>query len=819
MDVPPDPPEKPVGARRLGLRGRVLLLSSLIVAAVLVADGAISIRSRSAALREQLRARVELLATVQADALATALWDFDDDKALAQFAALGLDPDLAHARLYDAAGALRWHRGRRPPAASDLQVRRAIVRRQDEEPVPLGALELFVSTARVEAAVRSGVEQRALVLAVVLATVLGTIAIGFRRVGRELDRMAAVVGRLARGQHGVPVPGVERTDEIGTVARAMEALRRTVREAERLRGDEARASRAALARIRAAVESSGDPILILEPDGAPAFVNSAAERLLGSLDARGGGRGGLARLILDRRRRRELLHGLGRSGTFQAELEVLARGGPLPVELRVDRILAPDGTPAGFVAIGSDVSERRATEQRIRHLAHHDPLTDLPNRTLFRERVEQAAEDALRSGGRLALMLVDLDRFKEVNDSLGHPAGDALLCAAAGRLRRLAPPGALVARLGGDEFALLLPDLVDDGHLGALAERILRSLAEPYALAGRTVRSGATIGVAILPDHARSPDGLLQHADLALYRAKAEGRGRLRLFDPEIARELHEARELEADLHEALGAGQLRLVYQPRIEIASGRRVGAEALLRWHHPARGLVTPASFVPLAEERGLILPIGAWVLDTAAAQAAHWARRGGPARVSVNLSPVQFREGDPAELLAATIARHGLPPEHLEVEITEGVLLQDTPRVLATLGRIRALGVGVALDDFGTGYASLSYLRKFPLDRLKLDRSFVSDLETDGSARAVARTVIELGHALGMCVTAEGVETAGQLACLEALGCDEAQGYLTGRPVEADALSDEGPAPRPRRPRRAAVAERARSSACSVSSRPP
>jgi diguanylate cyclase (GGDEF)-like protein/PAS domain S-box-containing protein len=778
-----------------------------------------SIRTRSEELREQLRARVELLATVQADALATALWDFDDDKALAQFAALELDPDLAHARLLDPAGEIRWHRGRRPPAASDLRVRRAIVRRQDEEPVPLGELELFVSTARVEAAVRSAVERRVLLLALVLASVLGTIVVGFRHVGRHLDRIAAVVARLGRGEHGVPVPGVERADEIGAVARAMEALRLTVQEAERLRGDEARASRAALARIRAAVESSGDPIVILEPNGAPAFVNGAAERLLGPLDGRGAGRGGLARLILDPRRRRELVRALSGSGAYMAELEVRARGGPLPVELRVDRILAPDGALAGFVAIGNDVSERRATERRIRHLAHHDPLTDLPNRTLFRERVEQAAAASLRSGGRVALMLVDLDRFKEVNDSLGHPAGDALLCAAAGRLRRIAPPDALVARLGGDEFALLLPTLSDDASLTGIAERIVRALAEPFALAGRSVRSGATIGVAILPDHARSPDGLLQHADLALYRAKAEGRGRLRLFDPEIARELREGRELEADLHDAIAAGQLHLVYQPRVEIATGRRVGAEALLRWNHPRRGPIAPASFVPLAEERGLIVPIGAWVLEAAAAQAASWARLGGPPRVSVNLSPVQFREVDLAGLLAATIARHGLTADRLEVEITEGVLLQDTPGVLATLDRIRALGVGVALDDFGTGYASLSYLRKFRLDRLKLDRSFVCDLEADGSARAVARTVVELGHSLGMRVTAEGVETPGQLACLRALGCDEAQGFLTGRPVAADALATAEPARRPPRVRRPAVAARARSPACGVSSRPP
>ncbi|MCX8102401.1 MAG: EAL domain-containing protein [Geminicoccaceae bacterium] len=824
MSVPPRDPAAGAGAvettftspGRLGLERRILLLLSAIVAAVLIADGVRSIGTRSAELRAGLATRAELLATVQADALASALWDFDDDKALAVFAALALDPDLVHARLYGPDGEVRWQQGGRAPRAEDLAVRRPIVRHAAGRAVPLGELELFVSSERVEAAVARMVGERVLLLVLMLAAVLGTIGAGLRRLAVPLARTAAVVARLARGEHARPVPEQERDDEIGAIARALERLRLAVREAERLRGEEAAASRAELTRIRAAVESSSDPILVLDADGRPVFVNAAASAALaGSLD-RLARPGAMLALIIDRQQRRRLVHDLRTTGAFSAEVELALPTGRTPVELRVDRIKGADAGVVGWVVIASDVSERRAAAERIRHLAHHDPLTGLPNRTLFGERLAEAVSHGLERGERVALMLVDLDRFKEVNDALGHPAGDALLCAAASRLRRLAPPGALVARLGGDEFAILLRRAGESSAVAATARRIAAAMAEPFALDGRIVRSGATIGIALTPEHACSPEGLLQHADLALYRAKAEGRGRMRLYDPEIGRALAEARELEADLHEALARDELRLVYQPRVAIASGEVVGAEALIRWHHPRRGLVAPASFVPLAEERGLIVAIGARVLDQAVAQAARWAARGGaPLRVSVNLSPVQFREDDVAALVARVLARHRLPPDRLELEITEGVLLQHTREVVRTLERVRAMGVSVALDDFGTGYSSLSYLRRFRLDRLKLDRSFVCDLETDPSARSVARTVIELGHALAMSVTAEGIETQGQLATLAALGCDEAQGHLLARPGPPEAF-EQGRLATPAL--RAPVALRTRAPACTVSAVP-
>ncbi len=796
---------------------------TLVVSLLLAGDGLHAIWARGRELHRELTERAELLATVQTESLAAALWDFDDQKALALLAALEVDPDLAHARLYDQGGNVRWHRGRRPPRSQDVRVVRPILARHVDPPQPLGEVELFVSTDRVEAAVRAKALYRLGLLACMLAVVPGTIALGLRGLGRPLEAIAGTVARLTRGEQGLEVPGRERPDEIGAVARAMESLRRTVEDAERSRSAEARAAHLALARTRAAVESAGEPIAILEADGTPAYLNPAAERLLGASHPPADRSIGLLRLVGDRATRRRLVGALRSGGAFASELALRTAGRPMTVELRIDRIDGPDGTLAGFVVTASDVSERRAAEARIRHLAHHDALTDLPNRTFFGERLERAVAAALDAGERVALLLVDLDHFKEVNDSLGHPAGDELLCAAAGRLRRLAPAETVVARLGGDEFALLLLRVGDPAVVVDLAEALVAALAEPFALAGRIVRSGGTVGVALLPDHADSSDGLLRNADLALYRAKAEGRGRIRLFDPEIAIALREARALEALLHDALASGWFRLHYQPRFELASGRLVGAEALIRLAHPREGLIAPGRFVALAEERGLIVPIGAWVIKEAVARAARWARLpDAPWRLSFNLSPVQLREENVAARIAAALECHAVPADRLEVEITEGVLLTDTPVTTRNLERIRALGVGVALDDFGTGYASLSYLRRFPLDRLKLDRSFVSDLEADGSARAVARTVIELGHALGMRVTAEGVETEGQLACLRALGCDEAQGFLLGRPVDADLLASLLDSERRSSDRRsrtaAAVAGRARRAACPTETSP-
>ncbi|MCF4126015.1 putative bifunctional diguanylate cyclase/phosphodiesterase [Methylobacterium sp. SyP6R] len=444
-------------------------------------------------------------------------------------------------------------------------------------------------------------------------------------------------------------------------------------------------------------------------------------------------------------------------------IDVEVFSGPIPFE----------GRRATLTAC-VDVTEQRRAEQRIAHMAHHDALTGLPNRVLFHERLAEAAA----SGTGLGLLCLDLDHFKLVNDTLGHPAGDALLREVAERLRACLGPDGLVARLGGDEFAILSPARRD--VLLALADRIVAALGRPFALDGQDVTIGASIGIALAPEHGDDPDGLLRKADTALYAAKADGRRTRRLFEPAMDAALQNRRALERDLRAAIAAEALEVHYQPLVDARSLAATGCEALLRWRHPERGFVSPGAFIPVAEETGLIAPLGEWVLRQACREAAGW-----PAgiRVAVNLSPAQFRTPDLVGTVARALAESGLDPSRLELEITEQVMLEETTANLAVLHRLRALGVRIAIDDFGTGYASLSYLQAFPFDKIKIDRSFTAALGREATAMAIVQAVIGLGASLGITTLAEGVETEAQLAILRGCGCGEVQGFLFGRPVPA------------------------------------
>ncbi|MCK8785853.1 EAL domain-containing protein [Roseomonas sp. NAR14] len=434
----------------------------------------------------------------------------------------------------------------------------------------------------------------------------------------------------------------------------------------------------------------------------------------------------------------------------------------------------------GWLATFEDITERRRAEQRISHMARHDALTSLPNRLLLRERLEEAVARA-RQGRPCAVLCLDIDHFKTVNDTLGHAAGDALLRGMAACLRRHADEDAVVARLGGDEFAVIQFGADQPRQAERLADRLLRELGQPFEIAGRPVERSVSIGIAVAPGHGEDGDRLLRNADLALYRAKLDGRGRARLFEPAMDALMQARRALELDLRKALRQGEFELHYQPLVDLRRHRVSGFEALLRWRHPERGLVPPGEFVPLAEEIGLIAPIGAWVLAEACAQAALWPEA---VRVSVNLSPAQFGQGEAlVDTVREALARSGLAPSRLELEITETVLLLDTHETLVTLGEIKALGVGIVMDDFGTGYSSLGYLRKFTFDKVKIDQSFVRDLGRREDCAAIVRAVTSLCDSLGMSTTAEGVEDEAQLAYLTAEGCTEAQGYLFSPPRPA------------------------------------
>ncbi|HEX8167944.1 MAG TPA: EAL domain-containing protein, partial [Beijerinckiaceae bacterium] len=433
----------------------------------------------------------------------------------------------------------------------------------------------------------------------------------------------------------------------------------------------------------------------------------------------------------------------------------------------------------GWVATIEDVTAAIEAEARIEHMARHDALTGLANRVLFREEMEKALARVAR-GETVAVLCLDLDHFKSVNDTLGHPVGDSLLKAATERLLACVRDTDTVARLGGDEFAILQAGIDGPGAAALLARRLIEGIGEPYEIDGHQVVVGTSVGIALAPDDGRDPDQLLRNADMALYRAKSDGRRASRFFEPEMDARLQARRALELDLRKALAEAQFELFYQPLIELRGETVSGCEALIRWNHPERGLVPPAEFIPLAEEIGLIVPLGEWVLREACREAAGWPK---PLKVAVNLSPAQFKSRSLVQAVVRALASSGLSASRLELEITETVLLLENEATVATLHRLRGLGVRISMDDFGTGYSSLSYLRSFPFDKIKIDRSFVRDLADKEDCAAIIRAVVGLGRSLGMTTTAEGVETVEQLAQVRAEGCTEVQGYLFSPPQRA------------------------------------
>jgi diguanylate cyclase (GGDEF)-like protein/PAS domain S-box-containing protein len=454
-------------------------------------------------------------------------------------------------------------------------------------------------------------------------------------------------------------------------------------------------------------------------------------------------------------------------------------GGERVVEL-FDRAVEMDGHRTQVLII-RDLSDRRAAERQIAHLVHYDILTGLANRLLFRDRLGLAVANAERAAESVALLYVDLDRFKAVNDQMGHPVGDQLLIQVAGRLSASSRPTDTIARLGGDEFAIVVPH-ASPAVAAQIAGRLVAELSEPFDIDGRQIHIGASVGIGMYPDDGLAPETLLKNADLALYRAKQEGRGTWRFFEAEMDLKQQERRMAEQDLRGALANGELLLHYQPQFDSTTLDVLGYEALVRWDHPSRGRIAPGDFIPVAEECGLIIPLGYWVLETACVEAATWSE---PYRIAVNLSPVQFRQVDLPQRIAEILARTGLDPRRLELEVTEGVLI-DEDRSLAVLTAIREQGIRIALDDFGTGYSSLSYLRRFAFDKIKIDRAFVQALGRDESADAIVGTILALARGLRITVTAEGVETAGQLAELRQRHCEQVQGFLLGRPVSNSEL---------------------------------
>ena len=621
-----------------------------------------------------------------------------------------------------------------------------------------------------------------LVCAFVAFILIGPI--GLASMHRVLSRLGEVTGamaKLARHDTTTAVPCRADRDEIGEMARAVEvfkdnAIRLISREGElkELNG-----------RIDVALNNMTHGLCMFDADEKLIVCNATYVHTYGLSpeDARPGTP--LARIDSARVR-------IGTAAIASPEQAAAAAHNgqeysAFTQELMDGRVIAVSQRPmagGGFVAVHEDITERRRAEAKISHLARHDPLTNLPNRVMFREFLDKAFAK-LRPGEGCAILCLDLDHFKTVNDTLGHAIGDEVLKLAAVRLLTAVQSTDMVARIGGDEFAIVQTAVARPEQCSELAARIVDLLSQPFDIGVRPIELGTSVGIAIAPTDGADPDQLLKNADMALYLAKSDGRGTHRFFEREMDRRLQARHTLEVDLRAAITNAEFELHYQPIIRLEDGRVSGLEALVRWNHPQRGLIPPGQFIPLAEETGLIVPLGEWVLRTACAQAARWSD---PLGVAVNLSAAQFKGRNLVQIALSALAASGLAPNRLDLEITESVLLQDEANTLATLHQLRALGVRISMDDFGTGYSSLAYLRSFPFDKIKIDRSFVRDMPERNDSRAIIRAVTGLAQSLKISTVIEGIETEEQLEMAKTEGCNEAQGFLFSKPLPEREVAD-------------------------------
>ncbi len=537
-------------------------------------------------------------------------------------------------------------------------------------------------------------------------------------------------------------------------------------------------------------ESAAEAVMITDVDARILAANRALTLITGYSETELLGKN--ASILKSGRHEREFYRRMWASlleqGQWKGEISGRRKNGEVfPMWQTISAVRDDEGELTHYVSVFSDIGHIKKAEEQLRHLAHHDALTGLPNRLLLNARLEHSLQQARRKGTSVGVLFLDLDHFKKVNDSLGHPVGDRLLQLVAERLSAFVREEDTVARLGGDELTIVLGSLDGVRSAETVAQGILTELSEPFHLEGRDLFVSASLGISIYPQDGRDATVLLKNADAAMYMAKSEGRNRYHFYSQELTSMACESLALETDLYRALEREELVLHFQPQVSLQSGEVVGVEALVRWRHPDMGLVSPAKFIPLAEENGLIGAIGKWVLRTACAQAKTWQNQGlTPLRIAVNLSGRQLAQSDIVQEVHDVLQSTGLEPAYLELELTEGSVMKQADRAANTLDALRELGTTIAIDDFGTGYSSLGYLKRFPVDRLKIDRTFVGDIPQNANDVALAKAVVALGHSLNLSVIAEGVETEAQRELLASIGCDEMQGFLYSAPRTANEL---------------------------------
>ncbi|MEM7025067.1 MAG: EAL domain-containing protein [Pseudomonadota bacterium] len=800
------------GGLMIGLVPKFTLFISILLIAFAIALSALNILPQERTSEEQLRQRGETMLAILANIATRPTENADGLRALETIVEdLARQPDVLYVGVLDWDGSLIVGRDASGPdghvvnaisRSARLERRRSF--RSGDRGLYLAAPVVFRSglTGAVSVGLsRDGMHaqvvalrDRAIHLAVlfIFAGMLLTYLLT-RRITRPLAQLIDSTEAVSLGRLDARIT-VQSSDELRQLADAFNRM------LDRL--DATTVSRDYMTDI---LQSMSEALVVLSRDGRISLANRAMCRLVGYSDA--DLRGMLFERLLDTRDETgaavDLTGRLQRDGVLD-HVEADYRhsdGHPVAVQVSGALMRGADGKVQAMICIAQDNRERKQHEEQVRQLAYFDPVTGLPNRVQFHHALEEALHDARRHGTRLAVLFLDLDRFKRINDTLGHAKGDHLLELFADQLSHSVRASdtvarteraadrpvdrSTVARLGGDEFTILLRRIESSHDAARVAGRILEALNAPFDLGGHEVVVDASIGIALYPDDSRNADGLLMHADLAMYHAKARGRANFQFYHQDLNAKAMERLWLESELRRALGLDQLSLEFQPQVDLVSEQVMGVEALLRWHHPERGRIPPDKFISLAEESGLIGSIGAWVLNSACAQSKKWLDQGvGEFRVAVNISSEQLRQAQFVDQVAQALAATGLPPRLLELEITESTAMADPEIMVLRLTELKRMGVDLAIDDFGTGYSSLAYLQRFPLDRVKIDRSFVRHLVSSTNDAGIVTAIIAMAHQLSFEVTAEGVETEEQLAFLRTHRCDQVQGYLTSPPLTAE-----------------------------------